>query len=75
MTGSMVLPNPDCPNSAAHELRPKGYLAHSAWADEMAETHEQQQCPECSLWVIWVPKQPDAAPTVGAAHEPKETNE
>lgn len=53
-------PVPDtsaCPNSAAHEPWPKGYLAGSAYADEMMATHEQSQCPECGLWKIWTPKE------------------
>lgn len=45
-----------CPNRAAHTTGPDGYLAWHAWADMMAQTHEQGQCPECKLWVIWTEK-------------------
>ena len=46
----------DCPNNAAHEPWPKGYLSASAYADEMTQTHDQSQCPGCGLWKIWTPK-------------------
>jgi hypothetical protein len=53
-------PVPDdsnCPNNAAHEPWPKGYIAASEYADRMMETHEQSQCPGCGLWKIWTPKE------------------
>ena len=38
------------------EHPPTDYVAHSEWADMMAETHEQRQCKGCGLWQIWEPK-------------------
>ena len=46
----------DCPNNAAHEPWPKGFLSAMAYADEMLETHDQSQCPDCGKWAIWTPK-------------------
>lgn len=45
-----------CPNHANHTPGPDGYLDWHTWADKMAQTHEQGQCPECKLWVIWTEK-------------------
>lgn len=55
-TGVRVDPNPDCPNADHHTLHPVGYIADAEWADDMAVTHDQSQCPGCDLWVIWTPK-------------------
>lgn len=49
-------PNPACPNAARHEPWPTGYIAASDYADEMMKTHEQSQCLDCGLWVIWTAK-------------------
>jgi hypothetical protein len=49
-------PRTDCPNNAAHEPWPKGYLAASAYADRMLETHDCSQCPACGRWAIWTLK-------------------
>ena len=49
----LMTPNPDCPNAAEHTPRPSGYGAHSDWAEAMALTHDQSQCPVCGLWMIW----------------------
>ncbi len=45
-----------CPNAMQHTPCPAGYMAWHAWAERMAITHRQLQCPECGLWAIWVPK-------------------
>jgi hypothetical protein len=47
----------NCPNRDAHTEGPAGYVARSEWAEEMAETHVQTQCPGCALWVVWKPKE------------------
>ncbi len=47
----------DCPNNAAHEPWPEGYIASSEYADKMMQTHDQSQCPECGAWRIWTPKE------------------
>ncbi len=47
----------DCPNNAAHEPWPTGYVAASAYADQMMKTHDQSRCPECGRWKIWTPKE------------------
>lgn len=43
---------------------PSGYLAWGEWAERKAKTHDQEQCPECGLWVIYKrrtqPPNPDA---------------
>jgi len=58
--GALVDPNPECPNAAAHEPFPRGYLAASEYAEELMKTHTQEEpCPGCGLWLIWVPL-PDA---------------
>ncbi|MFI2663364.1 hypothetical protein [Micromonospora carbonacea] len=49
-------PNPECPNAGQHMPHPTGYIDHSDWADQMMETHDQQQCPGCGGWHIWVPR-------------------
>ncbi len=47
----------DCPNRDAHNIGPDGYHEWETWADEMSKTHEQKQCPGCTFWVIWEPKE------------------
>lgn len=57
--GPLVDPNPGCRRAAEHTPQPAGYVAWWAWAEEMAKTHEQLQCPGCGRWLICVPR--DAA--------------
>ena len=45
-----------CPKSYLHTQQPDEYCSWHAWADEMAKTHDQIQCPECGRWAIWVRK-------------------
>lgn len=33
---------------------PKGYIAAHLWAVEMLKTHQQQKCPICGKWTLWV---------------------
>ncbi len=53
--GPLVVANPDCPNAAAHEPQPTGYVAWHQWAGRMARTHTQRKCDGCGLHNIWVP--------------------
>jgi hypothetical protein len=46
---------PSCPQAAQHTPEPDGYVVWHFWADEMSKTHDQQRCPGCGLWKIWVP--------------------
>lgn len=55
--GPLTNPNPDCPNADLHTPQPKGYVALSNWADEMLETHDQEECSGCGRLYIWVPKE------------------
>lgn len=55
----MAKPAPPCPNADQHTPHPRRQFAHEAWAQQMLRTHEQQRCPGCRLWAIWVPR-PDA---------------
>ena len=32
---------------------PSGYLAWHEWAEKRSRRYEQEQCPDCGLWVIW----------------------
>lgn len=41
---------PPCSSASAHTN-----IRGTAEASRMWRTHEQQQCPECNLWVIWMP--------------------
>lgn len=50
------LPGEDCPEIERHTSHPNNYVAHHVWADRMAETHTQEQCPACGLWAVWTPK-------------------
>jgi hypothetical protein len=50
-------PSTDCPNNAAHEPWPTGYLSSHAYAEQMMQAHNQSQCPACERWVIWTPKE------------------
>lgn len=45
-----------CPNQAEHTPSPESYLGWHAWAEMMANTHEQVRCPGCGLYSIWKPK-------------------
>lgn len=45
----------DCPNRAAHEPCPAGYMEFTGWALEKARTHEQEKCQGCGLLKIWRP--------------------
>ena len=40
-----------------HTYGPSGYVAWHEWAERMAETHDQEQCSGCGLWMIWTPKE------------------
>ncbi len=43
-----------CPQRYLHTLEPGGYLAWQNWAREMRRTHDQQRCPGCGMYAIWV---------------------
>ena len=50
----------DCPRrSELHTPAPRGYLQWHQWADHKSKTHKQERCPECGLWAIWVPLNPE----------------
>lgn len=57
---------PQCDPRCVENQQPAGYVAASEWAEFMAETDDQQQCPGCGLWTIWVER------TTQAQHEPTE---
>lgn len=46
----------DCPSFHDHTPSPAGYLQWHDWARKMLRTHRQVRCPNCGLYVIWVPK-------------------
>lgn len=50
-------PDPGCPNAEQHTPHPVGYGAHSNWAEQMLETHQQKRCDGCGLLNIWVPRE------------------
>lgn len=54
--------DPVCPDAASHTRHPAGYVAHSEWAEAMAETHTQRLCPGCGRWEIWEPNMPGVEP-------------
>lgn len=70
----------DCPNRATHTPMPSGYGSWHHRAEALARTHDQQRCPSCGLWAIWVPKArthpPEPTADEWAAHhlEPDETD-
>lgn len=33
-----------------------GYIQVDEWHEKKAKANDQQQCPACLLWVVWVPK-------------------
>ena len=45
-----------CPQAHLHTPTPSGYLQWHAWAETKSKTHQQERCPGCGLWAIWVPK-------------------
>ena len=53
----------DCPNKANHTPGPDAYLEWHAWATKMKQTHKQERCPQCGLYLIWTPRngQPEDA--------------
>lgn len=51
----------ECHARETHTPCPTDYVGRANWADEMAKTHDQKQCPHCGLWVIWIPKKPSRA--------------
>lgn len=51
---------PECDPRCTEHQQPAGYVAASEWAEFMLETHDQQQCPGCGLWTIWVERPPHA---------------
>lgn len=51
-------PEAPCPQAELHTPRPAGYIAWHAWADAMAKTHHQEQCPGCGRWRIWIEGDP-----------------
>lgn len=50
---AVVMP---CPNIEDHTVQPDGYLHWHHWAEEMAKTHRQRECPGCGRYEIWEPK-------------------
>jgi hypothetical protein len=54
-------PPPTTPDCEPHTPHPAAYVAHSDWADQMMQTHNQRQCRGCGLWLIWEPKENDSA--------------
>lgn len=46
-----------CPNVGAHVMEPIDRREWAQWLAGMLRTHISSQCPECGLWVIWVPKE------------------
>lgn len=47
-----------CANRKKHTEMPGGYVEFIELAEEKMKTHEQQQCPVCGYWVIWVRREP-----------------
>lgn len=39
-----------------HTPQPEDYLQWHDWAEHMAKTHDQRECPHCGKWAIWVEK-------------------
>lgn len=56
--GPVETPNPECSNAAEHTPAPRGYLEWHEWAEEMAATHEPQECSGCGRWLIHKPLEP-----------------
>lgn len=56
--GTRVVPNPECPNAAAHTPEPLGYLEWHDWAAQMIKTHKQRACPMCNRLCIWEQRPP-----------------
>lgn len=50
-----------CLNRGAHTPSPAGYLQWDAWAEKMAETHDQHPCPGCGYWMIWTKRKDSTA--------------
>ena len=83
--GRFVTKNPrrkeDCADVAGHTECPAEYIAWHLWAEEMAKTHRQKQCPTCGLFAIWVPKrgtspaQPSPCPPPSVSSEQKQSTE
>jgi hypothetical protein len=62
-TETLEIQHPECPNAAAHEPFPRGFLAASEYAEKLMETHTQEApCPGCGYWHIWVPKRMPVSP-------------
>jgi hypothetical protein len=53
-----------CPEP--HTYGPPDVFDWHRWAAEQRLTHDQQQCPDCRLWVIWRPR------TTGPVAEPEQ---
>jgi hypothetical protein len=43
----------NCPDAKKHTRCPKDYVAWRVWAEAKSETHRQEKCPTCGLYVIW----------------------
>lgn len=50
--------NSTCELRELHTPNPIGYGAWFDWAETMAETHVQVECPGCGRLAIWAPKCP-----------------
>lgn len=46
-----------CDEIERHTAHPADYVGHHLWAERMLKAHEQQQCPSCNYWAVWVPKE------------------
>lgn len=47
---------PECDPRCREYRQPNSYVDAAEWAEFMAETHVQRQCPGCGLWTIWEPR-------------------
>jgi hypothetical protein len=56
----LATPPPLTPSCEPHEPSPSGYIAHSDWAGQMAETHDQRACKGCGRYYAWTPKEKQA---------------
>lgn len=57
LVGRLSVKRKPCPNEVAHnDDGPSDYMSRAEWAQNMLKTHDQRQCPDCGLWLIWVAK-------------------
>lgn len=61
LSKSQIKREAGCWNRGQHTVGPEDFVLWHGWAEGIAVSHDQSQCPGCGLYIIWTPKTPPTA--------------